>query len=60
MRTEITLIRLNSHLNIMERELIDFSETWDAYTTPQRLDDLRALLVSMRAITTDIMEGAYE
>ncbi len=57
MRTEIILIRLNSHLNIMERELIDFSETWDVDTTPQRLDDLRALLVSTRAIVTDIMGG---
>jgi|GEM_PF-6171522 len=46
MRTEITFIRLNSHLNIMKRELIDFSETWDINTTPQRLDDLRALLAS--------------
>lgn len=56
MKTEINFIRLNSHLNIMERELIDFSETWDINTIPQRLDDLRALLVSTRAIVTDIIE----
>ena len=50
----MSLIRLNSHLNIMERELIDFSETWDINTIPQRLDDLRALLVSTRTIANEL------
>lgn len=54
--TQIKLLRLDSHLNIMEREIFDFSETWNSDTVPQRIDDLGVILTSMRGIVTDILE----
>lgn len=53
---QMKLYRLDSHLNIMEREIDDFSETWDSDAVPQRIDDLRVILASMRGIVTDILE----
>jgi hypothetical protein len=42
------LIQLNSLLNILGRELCDFSENREDF--PQRIDDLQALMASMQAI----------
>lgn len=55
-KTQMELNRLDSHLNIMEREIVDFSETWNSDTVPQRIDDLRVILTSIRGIATDILE----
>lgn len=48
------LIRLRSLLNIMDREIYEFSETLDSGTIPQRIDDFRALVASMKGIVQDI------
>ncbi len=50
---ELKLIRVRALLNIMDRELYEFSETGDAATIPQRTDDLRALVASMQEIVRD-------
>jgi len=57
--TEMNLIRLNSHLNIMERDLIDFSETWhsNTKTIPQRFNDLRALVSTMKELQEKLITG---
>jgi hypothetical protein len=45
-------IQLDSLINIMARELDDFSQTWDGdpETTPQRFDDLFTLVKTAKAI----------
>lgn len=53
--TQMKLIRLDSLLNIMDREIYEFSETLDRDTAPQRIDDFRALVASMKRITRDIL-----
>ena len=53
-RTEMKLIRLDSLLNIMDRELYNFSETRGSNTIPQRIDDFRALVSSMKEIVQGI------
>lgn len=54
--TDMKYIRLNCLLNIMDRELYEFSETLDENTVPQRIDDFRALVASMKEIVCDILE----
>ena len=54
--TQMELHRLDCHLNIMEREIVDFSETWKGDTVPQRIDDLRVILAGMQGIVRDILE----
>ena len=51
---ELKLHWLDSHLNIMEREITDFAETWKSDTVPQRIDDLRVILAGMQEIVGDI------
>lgn len=53
---EIKMIQLDSLLNIMARELYEFSETLENDTAPQRIDDFRALTASMKGLVRDILE----
>lgn len=53
--TQMELCLLDSYLNIMEREMIDFAEAWQSDTVPQRIDDLRVILKNMRGIVTNIL-----
>jgi hypothetical protein len=48
-------IQLDSLLNVIERELDDFSQNWDSDsgTIPQRFGDLFALVKSAKAVLTD-------
>ena len=50
---ELKLVKLEGLLNIMDRELYNFSESGDSATTPQRIDDFRALVAGMKAIVRD-------
>jgi len=52
-------IQLDSLLNVMERELDDFTQNWngDPQTVPQRFDDLFALVKSAKAVLNN---GARE
>ncbi|MBW4056795.1 MAG: hypothetical protein HIU83_15625 [Proteobacteria bacterium] len=52
---DINLIRLNSLLNVIGRELDDFSQNWsvDTQTIPQRFDDLFTLVKSAKAVLTN-------
>ncbi|MFZ2770069.1 MAG: hypothetical protein WAZ50_03010 [Minisyncoccia bacterium] len=52
---QMELIKLDSLLNIMDREFYEFEATSDSGTIPQRIDDFRALVVSMKAITSNIL-----
>lgn len=49
--SDINLIQLNSLLNVIGRELDDFSQTWGSYpeTIPQRFDDLFTLVKSAKS-----------
>lgn len=49
---QIKVMQTNSLLNIMERELDDFSQNWtgDPQTIPQRFDDLFTLVKSAKAV----------
>ena len=51
-RHEMKDIKLNSLLNVMARELDDFSQNWsgDPQTIPQRFDDLFTLVKSAKAV----------
>lgn len=51
----MSLIRLESLLNIIDRDLYEFSETLEIETIPQRIDDFRALVASMKAIVRDLI-----
>jgi hypothetical protein len=57
---ELKLIRIGALLNIMDRELYEFSETGDNATIPQRIDDLRALVASMQGIVQTGGEWQHE
>lgn len=52
---EMKIVRLDSLLNVMNREIYEFSEILDIDTVPQRIDDFRALVASMKGITRDIL-----
>ncbi len=43
-------MQLDSLLNIMDREIYEFSEFEDSNATPQRIDDFRALVTSMKEV----------
>ena len=53
------LIQLSSLLNVLERDLKDFAETWDPDTLPQRLDDLMALVSSSQTLLSTAVKGVY-
>lgn len=53
---QMKLLQLESHLNIMEREITDFSETWTKNTVAQRIDDLRVIFMGMQGIVQSIIE----
>ena len=53
--TEMKLIQLDSLLNIMDREFYEFEAALDSGTIPQRIDDFRALVVSMKAIVQELL-----
>lgn len=48
-------------LNVLERDLKDFAETWDSdpAAVPQRLDDLMALVSSSKALLSSAEKGVY-
>ena len=48
--TGLNLTWLESHQNIMEREIINFSETWESDSEAKRLNDLQALVFSMQGM----------
>lgn len=54
--TEMKLLRLNSYVNIMERELVEIPETEDK-ELPERVDDLRALVSSVQGIVQDMLQS---
>lgn len=49
--SDINLIQLNSLLNVIGRELDDFSQNWsvNTQTIPQRFDDLFTLVKSAKS-----------
>jgi len=53
--TDMKNIRLNCLLNIMDRELDDFSQTWDSCpeTVPQRFADLITLTRSAKNLSSN-------
>ena len=53
--TEMKLTQLDSLINIMDREIYEFEATLDSGTIPQRIDDFRALVASMKEITRELL-----
>ncbi|MBK5276278.1 MAG: hypothetical protein JJE30_14685 [Desulfuromonadales bacterium] len=57
MHTEMKIIRVNAHLNVMDRDLYDLSQVWDQGTEyiPGRIGDLQSLVASMKGIIQGII-----